>query len=76
MTLLTENLPSVWDWLLRSTLQACVLIVVIRILQLVLHQRLKPRWHYALWLLLVLRLAMPLAPESYASIFNLFSIGS
>ena len=56
---MTEFLPEAWRWVLEATLQACVIVAVIRILQLALGKRLPPRWHYALWLILLARLVMP-----------------
>ncbi|MBP1989998.1 beta-lactamase regulating signal transducer with metallopeptidase domain [Paenibacillus eucommiae] len=37
--------------------------------------KLKPKWHYMLWLLLILRLILPWTPESSFSVFNLFPFG-
>jgi len=46
------------------------IVAAIRILQLSLRDRLAPRWHYALWLILVVRLLMPWSLSSAVSIFN------
>jgi beta-lactamase regulating signal transducer with metallopeptidase domain len=35
------------------------------------HKRLPPKWAYALWLLVVVRLLMPVVPASPWSVFNL-----
>jgi len=60
-----------FEWLLRTTLQASLLIFLILLFRLILRGRLGVRWHYCLWLLLLIRLVMPWAPESRISIFNL-----
>jgi len=65
------QLQSFFDWLLRTTLQASLLICLILLFQAVLRSRLGARWHYCLWLLLLIRMAMPWAPQSRVSVFNL-----
>ena len=65
------QLQPFFDWLLRTTLQASLLICLILLFQVVLRSRLGARWHYCLWLLLLIRMAMPWAPQSRLSIFNL-----
>ncbi len=65
------QLQPFFDWLLRTTLQASLLICLILLFQVVLRSRLGARWHYCLWLLLLIRMAMPWAPQSRVSVFNL-----
>jgi beta-lactamase regulating signal transducer with metallopeptidase domain len=57
----------------QASLQGAVLVCVILLVQVLLRQHLPGRWRYALWLLLVLRLAIPWAPESRLSVFNLLA---
>jgi len=71
MESLSIQLQPFFGWLLRTTLQASLLICLILLLQIVLRSRLGVRWHYCLWLLLLVRMAMPWAPESRVSLFNL-----
>jgi len=66
----TQLLPF-FEWLLRTTVQASLLICVILLLQRILRNRLCIRWHYGLWLLLLVRMSLPWAPQSRASLFNL-----
>ena len=71
------QLSNVWlnglDWLGHASLQGAVLVCVILFVQVLFRRRLPGRWRYALWLLLVLRLAIPWAPESRLSVFNLLA---
>jgi len=60
-----------FEWLLETTVQASLLICLIFLVQLILRGKLGIRWHYCLWLLLLIRLVMPWAPKSRMSIFNL-----
>jgi len=64
------QLMSVFDWLLRTTLQAALLFCLIMVIKLIVRGRLPIRWHYCLWLLLLIRMASPWLPESRISIFN------
>jgi beta-lactamase regulating signal transducer with metallopeptidase domain len=60
------------DWLVRTSWQTGVLVVAVVAIQLLLgHKRLPPRWAYALWMLVVVRLLMPAVPHSPWSVFNL-----
>ncbi len=71
MESLTIQLRPFFDWLLWVSLQGSVLIGLIILIQLILRGRLGIRWHYLLWVLLLIRLAVPWLPESKMSIFNL-----
>jgi beta-lactamase regulating signal transducer with metallopeptidase domain len=62
-----------WNLLLKASGQAAVLIVLILAAQWVLGRRLRPGWRYALWLLVVVRLALPWTVPSALSVFNLLS---
>jgi beta-lactamase regulating signal transducer with metallopeptidase domain len=71
MEALNTQLLQFFDWLLWVSLQGSVLIVLIILVQLILRRRLPIRWHYFLWLLLLIRLAVPWLPQSKISVFNL-----
>jgi bla regulator protein BlaR1 len=71
MESLLFHLAEFGSWLLRSSWQASVLIVLVLLAQWVFRRQLAPRWRYALWLLVLIRLALPIAPESSWSVFNL-----
>ncbi|MFC1762328.1 M56 family metallopeptidase [Planctomycetota bacterium] len=58
-------------WLWRMSIQASILICLILFIRILLRDRLTIRWRYALWLLLLVRLSMPWAPQSPLSIYNL-----
>src|SRR5882762_10028081 len=61
-----DHLPS----LLKASWQAAVLILLVLATQRVFGRRLSPRWRYALWLLVLIRLALPWTVPSPASLFN------
>jgi beta-lactamase regulating signal transducer with metallopeptidase domain len=64
------HLPS----LFKASWQAAVLIVLVLALQWVFGRRLSPRWRYGLWLLVVVRLALPWTLPSPVSLFNYLSV--
>ncbi|UCE47462.1 MAG: M56 family metallopeptidase, partial [Phycisphaerales bacterium] len=59
------------QWILKTSLQGSLLVCLIFMVKSVLRGRLQIRWHYYLWLVLLVRLAMPWVPHSRVSVFNL-----
>ena len=59
-----------FDWTLRTTWSASILIGLVFLLQWLLRDKLAPRWRYALWLVVLVRLVVPITPESAVSLFN------
>ncbi|MFH1883701.1 MAG: M56 family metallopeptidase, partial [Planctomycetota bacterium] len=74
MESLTIQLRPFFDWLLWVSLQGSVLIALIVLVQLILRGKLGIRWHYLLWVLLLIRLAVPWLPQSKISVFNLLPL--
>jgi len=68
------QLSEFFNWLLRASLQASVLVCLVLLVKALLQRKLAVRWHYYLWLLLLVRLVAPWAPESRTSIFNLVPV--
>src|SRR6266436_5190237 len=64
-------LLTLFSWVWKTSLAAIVLIGLVLLFQWVLGKLLPPRWRYALWLLVVLKLLIPAGPSSHYSIFNL-----
>ncbi len=71
MSVFNVQLSAFFDWIVQSSLQASILICLILATQSLLRGRLSVRSQYLLWMLLLVRLAMPWAPASPTSIFNL-----
>ena len=57
---------------LTATWQASVLVVIVLAVQASMGRWLSPRWRYALWSVVVVRLLLPVTPGSALSVFNLF----
>ncbi|MHC4442522.1 MAG: M56 family metallopeptidase [Planctomycetota bacterium] len=65
------SLATFFNWLLSSTAQVSILILLIVAVQLLLRRRLETRWFCLLWIIVVIRMIMPWAPQSRFSVFNL-----
>jgi len=65
------EIAPIFDWLTKTTLHASVIVLIVIAVRYLLSKRLAPRWHYYLWLLVIARMLMPVAPQSALSIFNL-----
>jgi beta-lactamase regulating signal transducer with metallopeptidase domain len=59
------------SWLWETTLAAAVLTLLVLLIQSIGRRWIPPRWTYTLWLLVMVRLVLPMAPESPLSLFNL-----
>lgn len=57
---------------LTASCQASLLALIILVSQSMMGRWLSPRWRYALWSVVLIRLMMPIAPGSTLSVFNLF----
>lgn len=58
-------------WMLRTHVQASVVVLLVLAAQVLFRRWLSPGWRYALWGLVLLRLIVPVLPQSPLSIFNL-----
>ena len=70
MQALLSHLPV----LLKVSGQASILIVLVLAAQWLCGRRLQPRWRCTLWLLVLLRLALPWTLPSPASLFNVLKL--
>src|SRR5579872_5590450 len=59
-----------FTWMLRASWQASILVLLVLVIQSTLQKGLSARWRYALWLLVLARLALPLSWHSPFSVFN------
>ncbi|NKI19941.1 M56 family metallopeptidase [Paenibacillus dendritiformis] len=69
-----ECLLSFFDWVIRGSLMAGILVVLVLSLQFLLRKRLEARWKYWLWLPVAIRLLLPWAPESSLSLYNVLPV--
>ncbi|KHF37541.1 BlaR1 peptidase M56 [Paenibacillus sp. P1XP2] len=62
---------SLFGWFALSTLTASLAAVLVMAVQHVLRRRIGARLRYALWLIVLARLMLPVVPESPVSLFNM-----
>ncbi|WP_432666604.1 BlaR1 family beta-lactam sensor/signal transducer [Wukongibacter baidiensis] len=60
-------------WLIRSSLLASVVALLILFIKYIFKKKLGARWHYLIWSLLLIRMSIPFAPEASFSFFNLYN---
>lgn len=58
------------EWVLEVSLRASVVIGLVLLVQWLFQKWLSPRWRYILWLVVLVRLILPVSPASPFSIFN------
>ena len=63
---------SIFKWVLYSTALASLLSLIILVFKLIIKDKLGVRWHYAIWLIVIIRLLIPYGLQSSLSVFNLF----
>jgi beta-lactamase regulating signal transducer with metallopeptidase domain/uncharacterized GH25 family protein len=68
----TTGLQTFFEWLLRRSWQAGVLVLCVMLLQWLFRRQLTNRWRFALWWIVLARLVLPFGPESELSLFNCF----
>jgi bla regulator protein blaR1 len=67
---MTAFLPGFFDWLLRCSFQASILIVLVLTVLAIVRRRIPARWQCLLWAVVLVRLMLPWAPQSRLSVFN------
>lgn len=71
---LAESVGWLFGWLLRNSAHATILAAVVWALEKTLLRKMSPRWRYGLWILVFVRLLLPMAPASAFSLFNLVEL--
>ncbi|WP_253200806.1 M56 family metallopeptidase [Clostridium sp. CF012] len=67
---------SIFKWVLYSTALASILSLIILLFKLIIKDKLGVRLHYAIWLIVVIRLLIPYGLQSSLSVFNLIKFES
>lgn len=65
-----SHAPATVSWVWRASIEASLLAGLVVAAQFVLRGRVSARWRYNLWLLVILRLVLPVFPQSRLSPFN------
>ncbi|EGW37006.1 M56 family metallopeptidase [Desulfosporosinus sp. OT] len=64
-------LGLVFNWVIKSSLMASILAVLILLINYALRNKLAAKWQYAIWMLLIIRLLIPCEIQSPWSIYSL-----
>ena len=59
-----------YSWLIQSTIYLSVTAVFILLFKLIFKNRLKARWHFLIWTILLIRFLVPILPATPVSVFN------
>jgi len=65
------ELELVFNWVIKSSLMASILAVLILLVNYALRNKLAAKWQYMIWMLLILRLLIPYDIQSPWSIYSL-----
>lgn len=63
-----------YSWLIQSTIYLSVTAVFILLFKLIFKNRLKARWHFLIWAILLIRFLVPVLPSSPVSVFNTVNV--
>lgn len=63
-------LEKIFSWVWQASLGAAAVGLVLLVLKKLLRGRLSPAWQYALWLILLVKLLVPVGPASPYSAYN------
>jgi hypothetical protein len=66
-----ESLGEIFSWTARASLYAVGVIFIIVLVQIFMRRALSEQWSYALWMILLARLVIPVGPEWEMSLWNL-----
>ena len=67
-----DQLVWIFKEVIYLSVFAGILIILILLAKKIFKKTLSPKWHYYIWILLLIRLMVPYTPESSFSIYNLF----
>ena len=70
------EIAPLFQWLLKSTLQVSVVIIIVFAVKAIFSKKLTPRWHYILWMLVIAKMVIPVSLQSSFSLFNLMPTSS
>jgi beta-lactamase regulating signal transducer with metallopeptidase domain len=71
--ILNIYLPHFFGWVIVTSIMASILVGIILLIKILFGKKLNPRWHYLLWIILVVRLILPWSPSSSFSIYSVLS---
>ena len=76
MFIFPQQFMDVFQWLIRSSFHATILLLIILLVRAVVKKKFRFQMVYWLWMLLLLRLIWPLNLQTTFSVFNLIPQGA
>lgn len=70
LTPMQSPLYAMYSWLIHTTVYLTITALFIILFKLILKNRLKAKWHFLIWTVLLIRFIVPVFPSSPVSIFN------
>jgi bla regulator protein BlaR1 len=67
-------MESIFNVVLITSLYGTVVGIVLILIKSLLKNRLSPKWHYLIWIVLIVKLLIPFGPESTVSLFNIIPV--
>lgn len=67
-------MESIFNVVLITSLYGTVVGIALIIIKILLKNRLSPKWHYLIWIVLILKLLIPFGPECAVSLFNIIPV--
>lgn len=64
----------IYSWLIQSTIYLSITALFIILFKMIFKNRLKAKWHFLIWSVLLVRLLIPTLPSSPVSVFNTVKI--
>lgn len=63
-------MDAIFKLILTISLYASVVGIIILLVKMILRNKINPKWHYIIWIVLILKLFIPFGPKSPVSLFN------
>lgn len=63
-------MESIFTLVLETSIYGSIVAVFIMVLKSILKYKISPKWHYIIWIVLIVKLIVPFGPSSHISIFN------
>lgn len=63
-------MEKLWELILQTSFYASVVGVIIILSKVILKSNMNAKYHYLIWMLLIIKLIIPFGPESNVSLFN------
>lgn len=65
-----NGIQMLFNWVMFSSAIASLIVIMILLAKSIFRTKMSAGWHYYIWVLLIIRLIIPYAPESPFSIYN------